>query len=84
MNHCRRAGVQFRLVPDLYEVSLGRLDIDTVNGIPLMGMKDHAILGVNFLLKRAIDIALSLAVLIVCAWLFVALAVLIWRWTASC
>ena len=78
VNHCRHDGVQFRLVPDLYEVSLGRLDIDTVNGIPLMGMKDHAILGVNFLLKRAIDIAISLSVLIVFSWFFVSLAILIW------
>jgi exopolysaccharide biosynthesis polyprenyl glycosylphosphotransferase len=78
VNHCRRDGVQFRLVPDLYEVSLGSLDIDTVNGIPLMGMKDHAILGVNFLTKRVIDITVSLAVLVVLSWLLVPLAVLIW------
>jgi exopolysaccharide biosynthesis polyprenyl glycosylphosphotransferase len=78
VNHCRRDGVQFRLVPDLYEVSLGSLDIDTVNGIPLMGMKDHAILGVNFLTKRLIDIAVSLAALIALSWLLVPLAVLIW------
>jgi exopolysaccharide biosynthesis polyprenyl glycosylphosphotransferase len=78
VNHCRHDGVQFRLVPDLYEVSLGRLDIDTVNGIPLMGMKDHAILGVNFLTKRVIDVALALAVLALLSWLLVPLAVLIW------
>ncbi len=78
VNHCRRDGVQFRLVPDLYEVSLGRLDIDTVNGIPLMGMKDHAILGVNFIMKRVIDVVLSLTILILFAWFFVPLALLIW------
>jgi exopolysaccharide biosynthesis polyprenyl glycosylphosphotransferase len=78
VNHCRRDGVQFRLVPDLYEVSLGRLDIDTVNGIPLMGMKDHAILGVNFIMKRVIDVILSLTILILFAWFFVPLALLIW------
>jgi exopolysaccharide biosynthesis polyprenyl glycosylphosphotransferase len=78
VNHCRRDGVQFRLVPDLYEVSLGRLDIDTVNGIPLMGMKDHAILGVNFLMKRVIDVTLSLAILIAFSWFFIPLAILIW------
>ena len=78
VNHCRRDGVQFRLVPDLYEVSLGRLDIDTVSGIPLMGMKTHAIDGVNFFMKRVIDLALSLSVLVLFAWFFVPLAVLIW------
>ncbi len=78
VNHCRRDGVQFRLVPDLYEVSLGRLDIDTVNGIPLMGMKDHAILGVNFIMKRVIDVILALTILILFSWFFVPLALLIW------
>jgi exopolysaccharide biosynthesis polyprenyl glycosylphosphotransferase len=78
VNHCRHDGVQFRLVPDLYEVSLGRLDIDTVNGIPLMGMKDHAILGVNFIMKRVIDVILSLTILILFSWFFVPLALLIW------
>src|SRR5207302_6967402 len=61
VNHCRRDGVQFRLVPDLYEVSLGRLDIDTVSGIPLMGMKEQAIQGLNFITKRFIDMTIALA-----------------------
>jgi exopolysaccharide biosynthesis polyprenyl glycosylphosphotransferase len=78
VNHCRRDGVQFRFVPDLYEVSLGRLDIDTVSGIPLMGMKEHGIHGLKFLTKRAIDVTLSLAVLILFSWFFLPLALLIW------
>jgi exopolysaccharide biosynthesis polyprenyl glycosylphosphotransferase len=78
VNHCRRDGVQFRLVPDMYEVSLGRLDLDTVSGIPLIGLKNPAIKGVNFVAKRAIDIVLALGVLILLAWVFIPLALLIW------
>jgi exopolysaccharide biosynthesis polyprenyl glycosylphosphotransferase len=78
VNHCRRDGVQFRFVPDLYEVSLGRLDIDTVSGIPLMGMKERGIHGLKFLTKRAIDVTLSLAILILFSWFFLPLALLIW------
>jgi exopolysaccharide biosynthesis polyprenyl glycosylphosphotransferase len=78
VNHCRRDGVQFRLVPDLYEVSLGRLDIDTVSGIPLMGIKDAAIQGVNFFAKRVIDVTIALAVLILFCWFFLPVALLIW------
>jgi lipopolysaccharide/colanic/teichoic acid biosynthesis glycosyltransferase len=65
-------------VPDLYEVSLGRLDIDTVSGIPLMGMKDLAIKGLNFVIKRGIDVTIALAILVLFAWFFVPLALLIW------
>jgi exopolysaccharide biosynthesis polyprenyl glycosylphosphotransferase len=78
VNHCRRDGVHFRVVPDLYEVSLGRLDIDTVSGIPLMGMKDPAIVGVNFVMKRVIDVTGALAILVLFSWFFVPLALLIW------
>jgi exopolysaccharide biosynthesis polyprenyl glycosylphosphotransferase len=78
VNHCRHHDVQFRLVPDLYEMSLGRLDIDTVSGIPLMGMKDHAILGVNFVIKRVLDVVIALVVLVLFSLPFAALALLIW------
>jgi exopolysaccharide biosynthesis polyprenyl glycosylphosphotransferase len=78
VNHCRRDGVQFRLVPDLYEVSLGRLDMDTVSGIPLIGLKNPAIKGVNFLAKRLIDMIVALVVLVLFSWFFLLVALLIW------
>jgi exopolysaccharide biosynthesis polyprenyl glycosylphosphotransferase len=84
VDHCRRDGVQFRLVPDLYELSLGRLDLDTVSGIPLMGVKEPAIVGFNFLLKRAIDVGVSLVVLAALSWLFLLIAVLVWLEKPGC
>jgi len=78
VDHCRRDGVQFRLVPDLYEVSLGRLDLDTVSGIPLIGLKNPAIRGLNFLAKRVIDASLALAVLVLFSWLFLLIGALVW------
>jgi exopolysaccharide biosynthesis polyprenyl glycosylphosphotransferase len=78
VNHCRRDGVQFRVVPDLYEVSLGRLDMDTVSGIPLIGLKNPAIKGVNFVAKRLIDMIVAFAVLVLFSWVFLAVALLIW------
>jgi len=78
VDRCRSDGVQFRLVPDLYEMSLGRLDIDTVSGIPLMGMKERSIRGFNFFLKRLIDVTIALVFLAVFWWLYVILALLIW------
>src|SRR5581483_8502612 len=50
----------------------------TVSGIPLMGIKDHAIQGLNFFAKRAIDVILALTVLVLFAWFFLPLALLIW------
>ncbi len=84
VNHCRRDGVQFKLVPDLYEVSLGRLDVDTVSGIPLMGIKNPAIQGVNFVAKRVIDVVISSTLLVLCSWFLLPLALLIWLEDRSC
>jgi exopolysaccharide biosynthesis polyprenyl glycosylphosphotransferase len=84
VNHCRRDGVQFKLVPDLYEVSLGRLDMDTVSGIPLMGIKNPAIQGVNFFAKRAIDVVISSTLLVLFSWFLLPLALLIWLEDRTC
>jgi exopolysaccharide biosynthesis polyprenyl glycosylphosphotransferase len=84
VNHCRRDGVQFKLVPDLYEVSLGRLDMDTVSGIPLMGIKNPAIQGVNFFAKRVIDVVISSTLLVLFSWFLLPLALLIWLEDRSC
>jgi exopolysaccharide biosynthesis polyprenyl glycosylphosphotransferase len=59
VDHCRRGRVSFRLVPDLYEMSLNRVDVDTVSGIPLIGLKDVSIVGWNAVTKRAIDVGVS-------------------------
>ena len=53
VDHCRQGQVSFKLVPDLYEMSLSRVDVDTVSGIPLIGLKDVSIVGWNALTKRA-------------------------------
>jgi exopolysaccharide biosynthesis polyprenyl glycosylphosphotransferase len=84
VNHCRRDGVQFKLVPDLYEVSLGRLDMDTVSGIPLMGIKNPSIQGVNFFAKRAIDVVISLGLMLLFAWFLLPLALVIWLEDRRC
>jgi exopolysaccharide biosynthesis polyprenyl glycosylphosphotransferase len=59
VDHCRQRHVSFKLVPDLYEMSLNRVDVDTVSGIPLIGLKDVSIVGWNALTKRAIDVTVS-------------------------
>jgi lipopolysaccharide/colanic/teichoic acid biosynthesis glycosyltransferase len=43
-----------------------------------MGMKEHAIRGFNFLVKRVIDMVMSLLFVALFWWLYVLLAVLIW------
>ena len=77
VDHCRGAHVRFRLVPDLYEMSLSRVDVDTVSGIPLIGLREVSIRGANAVAKRATDIVISATVLLFCAPLLALIALLI-------
>ncbi|MEN9936083.1 MAG: hypothetical protein RLZZ387_2662 [Chloroflexota bacterium] len=55
---CRAAGVEFRVAPDLYELSFDRVDVGELMGIPLIGLKDVTLRGWNLVTKRAMDLAL--------------------------
>jgi exopolysaccharide biosynthesis polyprenyl glycosylphosphotransferase len=77
VDHCRQGGVSFKLVPDLYEMSLNRVDVDTVSGIPLIGLKDVTILGWNALTKRALDVFVSGLALLVLSPLLAVIGILI-------
>jgi len=60
---CQAAGVRARVVPDLFQLSLSRVDFDDMGGIPLMGLKETAIPRAGRLIKRILDVALALVVL---------------------
>lgn len=64
---CRALGVQFRMVPRLLQMTMDRVDITEINGIPLVGVRDASIRGWNAIVKRMVDICLSLGTLIVVA-----------------
>lgn len=74
---CERAGADFKLVPDLYELSLSRIDVDAIEGIPLIGLKRSLTSSWQYRIKRLIDIGIALAVLLIGAplWLLIAFAI---------
>ena len=74
---CRKTKVDFRLVPDLLELSFDRVEIGEFDGLPLIGLREVSIRGINFLLKRASDIALTLLIspLVLAASALIAIAI---------
>ncbi len=74
---CERAGANFKLIPDLYELSLSRIDVDAIEGIPLIGLRRSMATSRQRALKRTIDIIVAGGVLVVGApiWLLIALAI---------
>ncbi len=61
---CERARVPARIVPDLFQMRLSRVDVEEVGGIPLLGVKEVSIRGWNLALKRAIDVVVSATILL--------------------
>lgn len=67
IDQCRQQAVTFKVVPDLLQLSLDRVDLGEVAGMPLIGLKDASITGWSYGLKRTLDVAIALTVLAVAA-----------------
>lgn len=74
---CEHLGSSFKLIPDLYEVNLSRVDMETIEGIPLIGIKQESLNTPQRVVTRSIDIVLSLLVLLIGSPLFLCLALLV-------
>ena len=76
-NVCERAGADYKLVPDMYELSLSRINVDTIEGIPLIGLRRETVNQFQMRIKRLLDILIASGVLLLGSpiWLLVALAI---------
>lgn len=76
---CERLGASFKLIPDLYEMNLSRIDMETIEGIPLIGIKQVSLNTVQRFVTRIIDIVVASVLLIVGfpLWLCIACAILL-------
>ena len=74
---CEKLGASFKLAPDLYELSLSRIDMETIEGIPLIGIKQVSLNTVQGLITRVVDIVISTLIIVLGSplWLFIALAI---------
>ncbi len=74
---CESLGVRARVVPDVFQLSLNRVDMDDLGGIPLMGVKETRLPRVARLGKRALDLIFSVLALVVTAPLLLVVALVI-------
>ena len=77
VEHCRQAGVGFKLVPDLFEMSLNQIDLESVSGVPLIGLKEVSIEGWDLLRKRVLDLTVSALALVVLSPVMLLVALLV-------
>ncbi|MBL8045494.1 MAG: sugar transferase [Anaerolineales bacterium] len=62
---CQSFGVRARVVPDLFQLSLSRLDVDDLGGIPIIGIKEVRISRIGRLFKRALDVTFAVLGLLI-------------------
>ncbi len=79
IDQCRARAVTFKVVPDLFQLALDRVDVGEVSGVPLIGVKDASISGANYWLKRAMDVTLAITVLTTMALPMMLIALLVRR-----
>ena len=74
---CERLGVRARTVPDLFQLSLNRVDVEDLGGVPVIGLKAASIKGASFIVKRAMDVVLGSLILLIAAPLMIGFALAI-------
>ncbi len=77
MTHCERKNIRARIVPDLFQMTISRMHIEDIAGVPMIGVKEVSISGLNQLVKRSIDLSFSALILVVGAPLMALIALMI-------
>lgn len=74
VKQCEKLGTTFKLVPDLYEVNLSRIDMETIEGIPLLGIRQESLNRFQHAIARLIDIIVAGSILLLGSPLWLCLA----------
>jgi exopolysaccharide biosynthesis polyprenyl glycosylphosphotransferase len=75
VNFARQHGLQFSFVPNLFEVQRNIIELNNLQGIPIIGLKNTPLDGWGKVLKRSADIIISSGCLIITSPLFAILAI---------
>lgn len=77
LSECEDLHVDFQFVPDMYELMTSKVSLYEIEGIPLIALKESSFGRWEMLLKRALDLALSLSLLAAFGPLMVMIAIII-------
>jgi exopolysaccharide biosynthesis polyprenyl glycosylphosphotransferase len=64
VTQCASEKVNIKVFPDLFQFMMSGVNIGDLNGLPLISVKDVALRGWNLTLKRALDLLVSAAALV--------------------
>ena len=64
VRECERRQVSARIVPDLFQMSLSRVDVDDLGGVPLIGVREVGFGRESLLIKRGVVVVGAVAMLV--------------------
>ena len=76
---CERSMAVFRIVPEVNELLMSGMVVESIDGIPLLGLRETPLQGWNAALKRLMDITIAALGLFFTAPAIAVLAWLVWR-----
>jgi exopolysaccharide biosynthesis polyprenyl glycosylphosphotransferase len=59
MTHCERRHVRTRIVPDLFQMRISRMQVEEIAGVPMIGVKEAGISSLSQVVKRTLDVAVA-------------------------
>ncbi len=77
VGQCQERNVRARVVPDLFQMSLSRVDFQDLDGIPLLGVRDVGISSFDRAVKRAVDVFAGLLGLLMFGLIYIPVAIAI-------
>jgi exopolysaccharide biosynthesis polyprenyl glycosylphosphotransferase len=77
LEQCEQDGVDVKIVPDTFEVGLGRLQVDDIGGIPIFDVREQPLRRLKLVGKQVFEWLIALALSIVFTPLMLVTAVLI-------
>lgn len=77
VDQCERERVRARIVPDLFQLALSRVDVDNIGGVPVIGLREPTIEVWQRVFKRSLDLTAALGGLVLLSPLFLLIALAI-------
>ena len=65
IKQCEDQNLEFKIVPDLLEIMSSRVDANSIDGLPLVGIRRNQLRGGAAFVKRAVDIVITLILLVI-------------------
>jgi exopolysaccharide biosynthesis polyprenyl glycosylphosphotransferase len=73
----RNKGLQYSFIPNLFDVQRNVVEVNTINGLPIIGLKNTPLDGWGRVAKRVLDIAASLMCILLTSPFFIIISIAI-------